>query len=888
MKKIRSKNTDQGIITSNGIVIDGDIALSTGLEINKDRSFIIRIMLAMIASVSTVQILGSFLEVSSVSFLPAVLMCLCIAAIVTKNPLIKSAGIGYLVLQAIYFFISKNMISDGFYLLLDKYFQRAGISSAEIQDAVRKIPKSDVPDSISRFMIFIGSVIALLVAVSCIVRLDFAILFVSTFPFVEIGLYHGWEAPTLYIIALVLVWIVVITIALVNHSTNKAGVNNTFAVHRRKKAYYFTSKQLKNKFFTVYMTTVAIICAAVFAAAILFSSLSGFVRPKAFTNLRKNITEAINNFSFTSLQNLLADYDGGFDIFAVKTVGGTNGGRLGERDGITFDGSTALNAKIKMRPSDTLYLRGYVAGKYEDNCWDPIDEEPSSDLKNAFDGEPLQNFNYEMFNSAGLGRFDTENKISIAVIGASRRFAYAPYFTDYLSDDNEDKNERVQPTDEGYVKLRSRKYILDFLDVTKLGPEGTNASMIDSVLYYFSANTSNTLSLKNRLYYNFVRENYTDVPHSETLNRVFETISSGFGANSRFEIGYTSQCIEAIKRYFNSRGFYYNLTPGKTPSGEDFIDHFLEHPEKSGYCSYYASAGVMLMRMFGFPARYVEGYIVTPNEFEVNGTSLEADITDKAAHAWCEIFIEGIGWLPVEFTPGFSGGINPNQPADPKTTETTTVTTTVTSAAPPSQTTFGTSLTKGSASSAKSETSAVTSATDTASSENKWLDPNGGGGGGKGTGSGSEGLSVFAKVVIADALFIIIVLAIVLLHRSYKLKKKRKLIRQTDRNEAVKYIYAYYLKYLSLLNITDSSNISDEKQALKLIGTCHKLELDCIAGDLSNLSELAIEAEHSNKELSDKEYVSALEMLRKLSDDVVKQKLSGFGRFVSKWLYGMY
>ncbi len=41
---------------------------------------------------------------------------------------------------------------------------------------------------------------------------------------------------------------------------------------------------------------------------------------------------------------LFSDYDGGFDLFGIKTVGGTNGGVLGKTAGISFNGSTALKS----------------------------------------------------------------------------------------------------------------------------------------------------------------------------------------------------------------------------------------------------------------------------------------------------------------------------------------------------------------------------------------------------------------------------------------------------------------------------------------------------------------------------------------------------------------
>ena len=70
----------------------------------------------------------------------------------------------------------------------------------------------------------------------------------------------------------------------------------------------------------------------------------------------------------------------------------------------------------------------------------------------------------------------------------------------------------------------------------------------------------------------------------------------------------------------------------------------------------------MILRQAGIPARYVVGYAVpeqTVAAGEISGNDDSGkpihDITiiDKQAHAWAEIYEDGWGWRPVDFTPGF-------------------------------------------------------------------------------------------------------------------------------------------------------------------------------------------------------------------------------------------
>ena len=121
---------------------------------------------------------------------------------------------------------------------------------------------------------------------------------------------------------------------------------------------------------------------------------------------------------------------------------------------------------------------------------------------------------------------------------------------------------------------------------------------------------------------------------------------------------------------FLSYNYAYTTRPGELPKGKDFIDYFLTD-NKKGYCTYFASAAVMLFRAKGIPARYCEGFaveggIVAETPVSKTGTVMIRDrsgsvldnpedfvtieLTDQYAHAWVEVFLDGYGWYPVEVT----------------------------------------------------------------------------------------------------------------------------------------------------------------------------------------------------------------------------------------------
>ncbi len=96
--------------------------------------------------------------------------------------------------------------------------------------------------------------------------------------------------------------------------------------------------------------------------------------------------------------------------------------------------------------------------------------------------------------------------------------------------------------------------------------------------------------------------------------------------------------------------FTYATDVGKLPESisnpNDYLKYFLLE-SKSGYCTYFATAFSLLARAEGFPTRYVQGYCVP-----MDGKK-ECVVTGDMAHAWPEVYFEGIGWIPFEPTPGY-------------------------------------------------------------------------------------------------------------------------------------------------------------------------------------------------------------------------------------------
>ena len=109
------------------------------------------------------------------------------------------------------------------------------------------------------------------------------------------------------------------------------------------------------------------------------------------------------------------------------------------------------------------------------------------------------------------------------------------------------------------------------------------------------------------------------------------------------ETGGDDAFIDRILRHFNEQPYLYTLVP--KPLDGDPIDSFL-FDTREGFCEYYASTFVVLLRSAGIPARVVTGY----QGGEYNSVSDFMVIRQRDAHAWAEAYLDGRGWTRFDPT----------------------------------------------------------------------------------------------------------------------------------------------------------------------------------------------------------------------------------------------
>lgn len=123
---------------------------------------------------------------------------------------------------------------------------------------------------------------------------------------------------------------------------------------------------------------------------------------------------------------------------------------------------------------------------------------------------------------------------------------------------------------------------------------------------------------------------YLTVPLSRKMK---EKISNMFPGETFEEV------TDSIRKHFGANGYAYSLSPGKTPRLQDFLD------KKIGFCSHYASATALILRIKGIPSRLVSGFMGG----NYNRYADFYQVGQNDAHVWVEAHADG-QWVRLDPT----------------------------------------------------------------------------------------------------------------------------------------------------------------------------------------------------------------------------------------------
>ena len=243
--------------------------------------------------------------------------------------------------------------------------------------------------------------------------------------------------------------------------------------------------------------------------------------------------------------------------------------------------------RVRSTLGGLMYLRSYSLGGYTGSGW-KRGESRGSSLGFAHD--------------AALSLGASEHTAEIERVGDVSGLRHTPYYADAEGD-------CCSYTD------RSR-YTVTFLTC---GTSLTEAQLD---------------SAEERDYREWVYSTYTALPDGEREKMLELADSAGISPGG--------DVVSLVAEYISTCA-QYDLSAPPAPEGEDCAVYFLT-VSRRGFCIHFATAAAVMYRALGVPARVVSGFMFTARKDEW------VSVTDKNAHAWVEVYIDGVGWIPVEVT----------------------------------------------------------------------------------------------------------------------------------------------------------------------------------------------------------------------------------------------
>lgn len=295
--------------------------------------------------------------------------------------------------------------------------------------------------------------------------------------------------------------------------------------------------------------------------------------------------------------------------------------------------------------SKNLYLKNYTGGNYINGVFVPLSDadyggEYAGMLKwlSGQDFDPLTQVAQYYALGADEDRPEA-NELQIHVTGAGRARLYMPTSLEKITGGrNREKNDQ-------WIESRGfrgiQEYSLQEVSGSRPGELSVAAEWVENP----QTAAQERYCEAEAVYRDFVYANYTELD-SEMYGLMQQWFWEDYDSESD---GIYSAIMQIRNKLKNNT--YYTATPESAPQGEDPIRYFLTQSGQ-GNSMLYAAVAVEALRAHGIPARYAEGYYISERALADSGDGT-VSVQGEDAHAWAEAYFDGIGWLPVDVTPGY-------------------------------------------------------------------------------------------------------------------------------------------------------------------------------------------------------------------------------------------
>lgn len=621
---------------------------------------ILRSLLIFMASFGTIGgVISAFeLPYNPYFVIPAFIIISVVISMIYYNRLLFY--LGYFLIFFIFAFLTFSYywyINSGFQAFLNTLYGQYSdyFLMSSLREGTEIITNRTLTISIT--MIYVGTFLAILLNITISGYMNLLETFLVTFPILQLALYIELKPGSPYLILLIAAYITVGILGRSSHyklPTIKKPKDNYITIRKKKRDYHsYLSCGMGMLRLTIQSIVITAVLIVVFLGSFYRSFSAEFVRNK----LKSTTDEYVKLF----VQNGIMGF---FDRY--PSTGGLGKGKLGGVSQVRPDYQTDLRVTYVPYSSDTIYLKAFVGGDYVGNAF-AADEDPNY----LFDGVYSQRSMYALSDYTHPS-FDYA-KMQVENLDADYTYNYMPYDTVVANTVNglEYKYDKYDYIGDRYF---SSKYPSNSDGVV------TYELVYDPFIPSDSYELSSHISAK---YTDYVYDRYTDFPGYLTpgldsicddagltaMKNEYERKYT-YGDYSKEATKYRLEMLDTLYTYFLDN-YDYTMAPGTTPYNNDAVIYFLTQ-QKRGFCAHFASSATLLLRDLGIPARYVEGYVLTSSEManseaispdtsgwisskdfiEFDDTGVvTASITDANAHAWVEVFIDGYGWIPYEFTP---------------------------------------------------------------------------------------------------------------------------------------------------------------------------------------------------------------------------------------------
>lgn len=326
------------------------------------------------------------------------------------------------------------------------------------------------------------------------------------------------------------------------------------------------------------------------------------------------------------------------------------------RAGLIANPSRELKIELTGSKMPNLYLTGKVFDTFDGRNWEATEVKTAANSRMLNTIETMSSLRH--YDKENISDYMSRSEVSIEYLTAKTPYVFFPenaVIRDSFLIEEGAKCVGDNLLFDGYNKFREN-YDVPYYELNRSSEQF--AKYADSTDMFTESDWNNTLDLyksnhaseyvysklinyRKSIYDSYLKETKVSDEVREYLGKYYSPDDSDYT-----KLAAISKMLSSMK---------YNSSPGDIPESVDgpeaFLDYFLLE-KKEGYCSYFATAFVLLARAEGIPARYVQGFLIPTKDPNVKSYYVMSDM----AHAWPEVYFEGKGWIKFEPTPGYEVG----------------------------------------------------------------------------------------------------------------------------------------------------------------------------------------------------------------------------------------